>query len=293
MDRRTFLQSIPVAALLPSFLREEKNIPAGHPSDPNELICKNKFELARSLKLEKKTINEVLLDIAQSFLGVEYAANTIEAPGEERLLINLQTLDCVTFYENSLVFARCIKKNTQTFEAFKKELQFVRYRGGKINKYPSRLHYTTDYFYDNEQKGVLRDITKEIGGIIYKKKINFMSKHTESYSQLKENPEFVTMIAAQEKELNNRTLYHIPKSKLKKIAPQIHDGDILGITTTIEGLDCTHTGIALWKRKKLHMIHAPLPGSKVQITEAPLGEYLFKFKKDAGIIVARALEPAS
>jgi hypothetical protein len=86
-------------------------------------------------------------------------------------------------------------------------------------------------------------------------------------------------------------MYHIPKSNVKKAASQINDGDILGITTTIEGLDCTHTGIAIWQNKKLHMIHAPIPGSKVQITGTPLSEYLIKIKKDAGIMVARALEP--
>jgi hypothetical protein len=291
MNRRTFLQSIPVAALLPSLLLQEKNITNTLLFDPNELICTKKFDFALSLKLAKKPINEVVIEIAKSFLGVDYAADTLEAPGKEQLLINLQTLDCVTFYENSLVLARCIKKNTMTFEDFKKELQFVRYRGGIIDKYPSRLHYTSDYFFDNEKKSVLKNITKAIGGVSYKKKINFMSTHTNSYLQLRENPEFVKVIAAQEAEMNKRILYHIPKLRVKKAASQINDGDILGITTTIEGLDCTHTGIAIWQSKKLHMIHAPIPGSKVQITETPLSEYLIKIKKDAGIMVARALEP--
>jgi Protein of unknown function (DUF1460) len=291
MDRRTFLQSIPIAALLSSLLLDEKSTAINLLSDPNELICKKKFDFALSLKLATKPINEVIIEIAQSFLGVDYAANTLEAPGKEQLLINLQTLDCVTFYENSLVLARCIKKNTMTFEDYKNELQFVRYRGGILDKYPSRLHYTSDYFFDNEKKSVLKNVTKEIGGVVYKKKINFMSAHIDSYLQLRENPEFVKMIAAQEAEMNKRTMYHIPKSKVKKTASQINNGDIIGITTTIEGLDCTHTGIAVWQNKELHMIHAPIPGSKVQITEASLWEYLIKIKKDAGIMVARAIEP--
>ncbi|MGA3287123.1 MAG: N-acetylmuramoyl-L-alanine amidase-like domain-containing protein [Bacteroidota bacterium] len=290
MNRRTFLQSIPVAALLPSLLQQEKIIANTLLSDPNELICKNKFDFALSLKLTERPINEVVIEIAKSFLGVNYAANTIEAPGKEHLIINLQKLDCVTFYENSLVLARCIKKNTMTFEDYKKELQFVRYRDGIIDKYPSRLHYTSDYFFDNEKKSVLKNVTKEIGGVPYKKKINFMSTHADSYLQLRENPEFVKMIAAQEAEMNKRTMYHISKSNVKKAASQINDGDILGITTTIEGLDCTHTGIAIWQNKKLHMIHAPFPGSKVQITKTSLWEYLMKIKKDAGIMVARVLE---
>ena len=291
MDRRSFLHSIPVAAFLPSVLQQLKLTSDALLFNPDELICKKKFDLAASLKLAEIPINKVIIEIAKSFLGIDYAANTIEAPGDEHLIINLQTLDCVTFYENSLVLARCIKKNTVTFEDYKKELQFVRYRGGIIDKYPSRLHYTSDYFFDNEKKSVLVNITKEIGGVLYPKKISFMSTHTDSYFQLRENQEFVEIIEKQEAEMNKRILYHIPKSKIKKSASQINDGDILGITTSIEGLDCTHTGIAVWQDNKLHMIHAPRPGSKVQITEVPLWEYLMKIKKDAGIMVARALEP--
>jgi len=292
MNRRLFLQSIPAACLLSSFFIKEKSRAADLLSDTDELIFKNKFEISRSLKLVDRPINEIIIEMAKSFIGVEYAAGTLEAPGEERLVINLRTLDCVTFYENSLVLARCIKKNKITFEDFKKELQFVRYRGGIIDKYPSRLHYTSDYFFDNEKKAVLKNITKELGGVRYKKKINFMSTHVDSYLQLKENPEFVKTITSQEADINKRAMYHIPKSKIKIITSRINDGDILGITTTIKGLDCTHTGIAIWQNNKLHMIHASVPCSKVQITDEPLSEYLMKIKKDAGIIVTRALEPS-
>jgi hypothetical protein len=137
---------------------------------------------------------------------------------------------------------------------------------------------------------VLKDVTKEIGGVPYRKKINFMSRHPDSYIQLRANPEFVKVIATQEEEMGKRTMYHIPKSKVKKVASRIKDGDIIGITTAIEGLDCIHTGIAIWQAKKLRMIHASIPGSKVQITEVPLSEYLMKIKKDTGLMLARAME---
>jgi hypothetical protein len=291
MNRRTFLQSIPIAALFSSFFMKGKSAAVALSSNPDELICRNKFDFAVSLKLPDRPINEIIVEIAKSFIGVDYAAGTLEAPGEEQLLINLQTLDCVTFFENSLVLARCIKKGLMTFEDYKKELQFVRYRGGIIDKYPSRLHYTSDYFFDNEKKGVLENITMRLGGIRYKKKIDFMSTHANSYLQLRDNPEFVKTIAEQESEINKRTIYHIPKTKVRKLASGIKDGDILGITTTIKGLDCTHTGIAVRQKRELHMIHAPVPGSKVQISDMPLWEYLMKIKKDAGIMVVRALEP--
>jgi hypothetical protein len=291
MDRRTFLQSIPAAAFLPSVIQQNLNLETTSVADPNGVICAKKFELAVALKLYEKPINEIVLEIAKSFLGVDYAVDTIESSGKEHLIINLQALDCVTFYENSLVLARCIKKSTLTFDDYKKELQFVRYRSGIIDEYPSRLHYTSDYFYDNEHKGVLKNITKEIGGIRYKKKVDFMSTHPESYPRLTESPGFVVAIQKIENEINTRAMYYITKTKVKKIASQIKDGDILGITTTIKGLDCSHTGIAIWHNRKLHMIHAPSPGKKVQITELSLRDYLAHLKKDTGMIIARPLEP--
>jgi len=291
MNRRTFLHSLPAAASLSVFVSKQKIFAAERLSDRDEEICLKKFNLAVSRNLRERPIHEVIIEIARSFLGVEYAANTIDAPGEERLLINLRALDCVTFYENSLVLARCIKKNTLTYHDYKKELQFVRYRGGVLNGYPSRLHYISDYFFDNEKKGVLKDVSKEIGGVPFTKTVNFMSEHPETYPRLKESPEFLEAMKKIEAEINARTMSYIPKKEVKSFAPKITDGDILGITTTIEGLDCTHTGIALRQRNNLHMIHAPITGSKVQITEFPLWEYLAGIKKDTGIMVARPLEP--
>jgi hypothetical protein len=260
--------------------------------DPNEIIFKKKMELAASLKLREKPIGEVIAQIGKSFLGTDYTAHTIEAPGEEHLIVDLQTVDCVTFYENTLVLARCINKGLTTFEDFKKELQFVRYRGGVLHGYPSRLHYTSDYFFDNEKKGVLKDVTHEIGGVPYRKTIDFMSTHRDAYPKLKEFPDDVKAIRAVESDINHRTLYHIPKSLVKKIASKIHSGDILAITTTKDGLDCKHTGIAVWVDGTLRLMHAPLPGSQVQITSYPLWEYLSRIKDDAGIMVARPVEIA-
>jgi hypothetical protein len=291
MDRRDFLKTISLAAVVPAF--------AGIPSlksffldDDDALLCSKKFELAASLRLRKRPIGEVIIEMGKSFLGTDYVASTLEQPGEEHLVINLRGLDCVSFYENALVFARCIKMNKTTFDHYQAELQFIRYRSGVIEGYPSRLHYSRDYFFDNEKKKVLRVVTERIGGVRYQKTINFMSTHPESYHQLKDRPEFIPMIRAQEEAINRRTLYHIPMKTVPKVASKIHNGDILAITTDIPGIDVSHTGIALWQNGKLHLLHAPLTGSKVQITEKPLAEYLAASPKRLGIMVARPLEPS-
>ena len=42
---------------------------------------------------------------------------------------------------------------------------------------------------------------------------------------------------------------------------------------------------------RIHFMHAPNVGYKVQITDVPLADYLMKFNKDTGIMVIRAMEP--
>ena len=289
--RSRLLQILSSVVLFPLFLQQQNKTSLDNAIDPNEVICLNNFHLADSLKLHEKPISEIIIAIGKSFIGTEYAANTLEAPEKETLVVDLQTLDCVTFYENSLVLARCIKKNKLTFDDYKKELQFIRYRGGKINGYASRLHYTSDYFFDNEKKSVLKNVTKELGGVPFKKKIDFMTTHTDPYLQLKKSPENVQEIQKVEEGMNARTMYYIPKQNIKNISSKIMDGDIIGITSTVDGLDCNHTGIAIHKNGELYFLHAPISESKVQITEITFWKYLARIKKDAGIMVARPVEP--
>jgi hypothetical protein len=293
MDRRTFLRSTTAAAVIPFVLAQAGWMPLIDQPSKDAKICLRTFELAVSKGWQAKPIGDIVVEIGKTFLGAPYVANSLEQTGAERLVINLRAFDCVTFYENCLALARCIKKNELTFEAYCAELTLLRYRGGVIDGYPSRLHYTSDYFYDNERKGVLRDVTKEIGGGPFVKKIDFMSTHVDAYPALNKNPQFVPMIAAQEAEITKREKCHVPKGTLADVAGKICDGDIIGITTSIEGLDMTHTGIAVWKDGDLHFLHAPITGANVQITELPLTEYLARIRKDAGVMVARPQEPGS
>lgn len=285
MNRRRFLASLPAIGFSTN-LRSIRFL-----AEDDASICTKKFELAVSLNLQKQPIGDAVVGVGKTFLGTDYVANALEVPGEERLVVNMSGLDCVSFYENALVLARCVKKNRTKFEDYKNELQFIRYRGGVINQYPSRLHYTSDYMFDNEKKKVWKNVTKDIGGVPYKKKINFMSTHPDSYRQLKENPEFLKAIQQQEQEINAREMFHIPKQLVSGMSDKLANGDILGITTDMEGLDTSHTGVVIRQNGAAYFLHAPLAGKKVTISEKPLVEYLAGNKKQIGIMVARPLEP--
>ncbi len=121
------------------------------------------------------------------------------------------------------------------------ELENIRYRDGKIDGYASRLNYFCDWIYNNEDKGIVKNISADLGGVEYKKTINFMSSHRKSYKQLADNTEFEGIKACEEA-INSRYYYYIPKKNISKIYDQLQNGDIIATTTTIEGLDVTHTG---------------------------------------------------
>lgn len=261
-------------------------------SEKDVEICNSKFTLAVDKSLNQKPINEVVAEIGKSFLNTEYVAHTLEKEGDEQLVINLTGLDCTTFLETSLTFARCIKKGKTSFQDYQNELTFIRYRDGKLDKYPSRLHYFSDWIYNNQQKGIVKDITEEIGGKPIRFKVNFMSENPKFYKQLQDNPAFIPIIKKQEEEINSRQYYYIPENDIEKVESKIQSGDLIALTTSDKGLDIGHVGIALkMDDGRIHFLHAPLVGSKVQITETPLSDYAKKIKKHTGIIVLRVLEP--
>jgi len=255
-------------------------------------VCNAKFDFAVSENLKSQPINTVLIEVAKTFIDLDYEANTLEKGDKEQLVVHLTGLDCYTFFESSFVFARSIKKGKTSFQDFQNEVTNIRYRDGKIDKYPSRLHYAADWLYDNAKRKNVKDITEEIGGMPFNKKINFMTSHSNSYERLKSNPEYVKQIAKVENEMNNRDYFYVPQNYISCVEDKIQSGDIILITASMEGLDISHTGMAIrMDDDRIHFLHAPIKGKKIQITEKPLSEYIKGLKRHTGIMVARPLEP--
>ena len=254
-------------------------------------ICNSKFEFAAEEELQNEPIGDIIVAIGKSFLGTDYEAFTLEKGNDEALIVHLTGLDCYTFFESSLALARAVKMGNPDFEAYKTELQKIRYRKGEMNKYPSRLHYATDWLYENDKAGIVKNITEEIDGVPYTDSVYFMSANKDEYAQLKNNDEFLNEITKIEVEINNRDNYFIPQNEIEEVEGKIKNGDIILITSNIDGLDIAHTGIAIEKDGRIHFMHAPIVGQKVQITKEPLSVYVQKNKAQSGIMVARPSKP--
>ncbi len=265
----------------------EENNYIKYEADSSDITIFNKImKYAQENKLSDKTLPEIEISIAKYFLGTPYVAHTLEKEGEEHLVINLRELDCTTFVENVVSLSSCIKNNTTDFDDFCMTLVKFRYRNGKIDRYPSRLHYFTDWLLDNEKKQLITIVSNLFGEDDFDLMVNFMSTHPQYYKQL-ENDTFVKQIAEREKEISQANFKFIPKQKLRKFEKNIHDGDIIAITTTIKGLDIAHVGLAIFVDGRLHLFHASSKGKKVMISNKTLEDYLKNITKDSGIMVAR------
>lgn len=234
----------------------------------------------------KLPINERIIKTAEFFFDAPYTGATLEME-PEHLVVNLREFDCSTLVDTCFALALASKKKPPTWDKFTKELATIRYRNGKINEYPSRLHYSSEWMQDNIKKGLLSDVCKNLKTPQLPITLDFMSTHPNSYPALKDNPDFVQQIAELEKKISASTFFYIPKEEIDNYASKIQDGDILFLTTNIKGLDVTHAILAFKNNDVLSFIHASSKGKKVMLQEGSLSEYLLPRKINTGILVAR------
>lgn len=243
------------------------------------------------------SIGEAIVWFGLEFVGSPYGPGTLEVAGEEDVVVNFEEFDCVTLVENAVSLARFVKSNQpeilasegQYQKAYKRALRELRYRGGRIDGYPSRLHYFSDWIRDNEGKGLMKEVTQELGGEEDRATINFMSTHVESYRQLA-NRANVTAIQETESELSSLVRYKIPEDNVQDWTSGIRNGDIIAATSTVDGLDVAHTGLAYWQGSELFLLHAPLVGEVVEISDRPLAERLLRIQGQDGIRVVRPMD---
>ena len=231
-------------------------------------------------------VAELITRIGLTFLNTPYVGGTLENGMDEKLVINLRELDCTTFAENCLALARTVKLGKTDFDTFADEIEKIRYRHEKRNRYPSRLHYFSEWIQDNHQKGFINNQIN-VNGVKFDKAIHFMSTHPTSYPVLKEHPELVTIIAWQEKELTKAELYYFPKDQPDNLYKYLQQGDIVGLTSSIDGLDINHVGIIMVKDNQFYLLHASQSEKKVTVSQSPLSEFLKPASKNSGIMIAR------
>jgi N-acetylmuramoyl-L-alanine amidase-like len=248
---------------------------------------------ARERRWSDLPIGERIGAVGMALRETPYFASTLELYDDREVCsVDFRGLDCVTFFELALALARMFRRGERTPEALLAEVTFLRYRGGQVTDYASRLHYLSDWFFDNQTKRVVRLITPDLPGAErFTHRVNFMSRHPNAYRQLKASPDQVVKIAVREAEINARVTYYVPRDKVATAQRLLVTGDIIGITTTIDGLDCAHSGVCYRDEAGVpRLLHASTTRSAVVLDE-DVATYLASVRTHSGIMVARPLSP--
>lgn len=239
---------------------------------------------------QSKSKELILQKTAEFFLEKPYVAGTLDKNDTEKLVINLREFDCVTFVETVIALANTTASGNLSFDNFASQLQQIRYRNGVIDGYDSRLHYTSDWAYNNVEKNILSAMSQQLGGVLQTKTIDFMTSHPSAYNALKTDDSMLKKIKNTENEINKRKgFYYLPKDKITAKATEIPHMAMIAFTTSIKGLDTTHTGFAYKKNGKLTFIHASSAKNKVVIDEKTLNDYCQAQKSCTGIMVMPVL----
>jgi hypothetical protein len=232
-------------------------------------------------------------------LGTPYEAFTLEAylreggspMRTEPLTLSLSRFDCVSLVESCIAAARVARGDGvigDAWEQFAAEMEAMRYRGGRRAGYASRLHYFSEWISDNERRGTVREIGRELGAVADDRPLRFMSSNPESYHALAD-PEVLERIREMERRLDSEPRWVIPNDRIDSMADRIESGDIVAFATGIEGLDVTHAALAYRRHPEddLRVLHAPLRGGVVEITSRTLRRYTEGIRQSTGILVAR------
>lgn len=247
------------------------------------------------------------IDYARHFLGRPYVAYTLDGyyrdgarPDAEHLVVNLREFDCLTLLEtcNALALTRSqLDGHDSPWTLYCRNLQSLRYFGGEIDGYLSRIHYLSMSIADHLPRGTMEEVVlPERYTRSRTTHTGFMTQHPQSYFALKNNPELVPALAEVERRYDAQRMRYLPQENCG-LSPQalsmIHDGDILYIVTSRDGLDYSHQGFAYWgknpdgKGKVLHMLHASSAKKKVIKDALPLKVYLEGIKTNVGVRVFR------
>jgi len=239
-------------------------------------------------------IGELIGKIALELRDTPYVGYTLELSKDlEYCIVNLHGLDCVTFFEDALDIARMIKKGKSSPDDLLAEIRYTRYRRGFMGGFETRLHYTTDWFFDNEAKGVVKVLTSDLPGAQpFTQKVGIMSKHPENYRQLASHPNLVQDIQLSEDAINARTMKYLPMDKIEAAEALLKTGDIVGVTTTAEGIDIAHTGLCLKDDDGvLHFMDASSSRTRMRVAIEPeISKCLNWSPALTGIMIARPLE---
>jgi Protein of unknown function (DUF1460) len=254
------------------------------------LVKQAQRENWRSLPLGDRTVA-----VGRALLGVPYVNYTLEIDNHiEAPSVDLYGVDCWTYFEIALGFARMLEVKAGNYapQDLLAMIELDRYRGGRCNaSYTSRLHFLEDWIYDNERRGLVKNLTRSLGGVPMRGRyLNEMSRFWRTSRYMSNDPSLVPQIRQIENTVASRAVYHIPKDRVPRIESYIQNGDVICISGRGPEGFTEHVGLAYRdNRSTIRFMHASKDARRV-IVDVPLRNYLYRYRKFAGIMVVRPQE---
>lgn len=249
--------------------------------------------LDRASAINFNTPEQRVAYFAHLFEGTPYAAHTLE--GEPEILtVNLDSLDCTTFVETVMALAYTVGENRNSWRDFVYNLRRLRYRGGNVDGYPSRLHYIADWAVDNIHRGNFSDATVSIPTVKYMvRSIDYMSANRDSYPALADSANYAR-IRSMEGGYRNHRFPYIKSNDVasRPVKNALRNGDVIAFVSSLRNLDVTHMGIVVKDSptSEPYLIHASSTDGKVEVSSRSLAEVLRRNRQWIGIRVFRLNE---
>lgn len=244
-------------------------------------------------------IGERTARVGRALLGTPYVNYTLEIHDHiESPSVNLQGLDCWTFYEVSLAFSRMLRVKDSDYRPVDllALVEMERYRHGRCDgSFLSRMHFLEEVFADNQARGLSTNPTKSLGGEPLSREIHEMTTAWKSYRYLRNNPSLLPRMAVIQEKVSALPVYHIPRSRVASAERHIQTGDIIAITSKGSSSYTSHVGIAVRKSDGVHFMHATSrrsAGRKV-ILDGRISQYLRGSDDHYGIVIYRPFDLAA
>lgn len=284
-------------------MSRKSNVPA--PSEPrlplsvvfkgeskfHAIVAKAERENWRNLAIGDRTVR-----VARELIGAPYVNYSLEVDNRiESPVVNLNAMDCWTFYENALAISRMLtfKPGPYRPEDMLHMIEIERYRNGVCTgNYLSRMHHLEEVFYDNQRRGLATNITRRLPGAVkINREIREMTVQWKNYRYLKNNPSLIAPMGKIEARVSKLPVYHIPKDKVRAAEAYLKNGDICAITTTAHDAYTSHVGLIVKINGRAYLTHATSERDKGRrtIIDRPITDYLNARDKHAGMIICRPL----
>lgn len=244
-------------------------------------------------------LGERTAKVGLALVGTPYRGFTLEIDDRiEAPSANFQGMDCWTFYEIALGFARMLHARPAPYAPadLLRMIELDRYRHGECTgAYLSRIHFLEELFYDNERRGLMTNLTRGLPGAerMGHRDIREMTVMWRHYRYLRNNPSLNSEMARIQARVSDLPVYHVPKRYVPAAERELQTGDVIAVTSRDTGGYTSHVGLAYRDGNgALRFLHASSRQRRVVLDER-LSSYLADKRDDIGIVAVRPHEVSS